>query len=165
MKSLRRSQRRCRISSSARLEILLNSTYILPIVGVEVKGIWDVLVVLRKLRKERKTTFYYTTFNMVEILEKVAKYKYNYDIIYTGLSVIQEEFKLTYSTVKGYLKALKLKQEGFKDLIDLLLYITSLTRNLLFVTRDNALVDFLESLGENLENILYEEEFLEKYSK
>jgi len=132
---------------------------------VEVKGIWDVLVVLRKLRKERKTTFYYTTFNMVEILEKVAKYKYNYDIIYTGLSVIQEEFKLTYSTVKGYLKALKLKQEGFKDLIDLLLYTTSLTRNLLFLTRDNALVDFLESLGENLENILYEEEFLEKYSK
>lgn len=102
---------------------------------------------------------------MVEILGKVAKYKYNYDIVYTGLSVIQEEFKLTYSTVKGYLKALKLKQEGFKDLIDLLLYTTSLTRNLLFLTRDNALVDFLESLGENLENILYEEEFLEKYSK
>ena len=102
---------------------------------------------------------------MVKILEKVAKYKYNYGIIYTGLSVIQEEFKLTYPTVKGYLKALKLKQEGFKDLIDLLLYTTSLTRNLLFLTRDNALVDFLESLGENLENILYEEEFLEKYSK
>lgn len=153
------------MSSSARLEILLDSTYILPIVGVEVKGIRDVLVVLRKLKKERKATFYYTTFNMVEILGKVAKYKYNYDIVYTGLSVIQEEFKLTYPTVKGYLKALKLKQEGFKDLIDLLLYTTSLTRNLLFLTRDNALVDFLESVGENLENILYEEEFLEKYSK
>jgi len=55
-----------------------------------------------------------------------------------------------------------LRGKGFKDIIDLLLYTTSLTRNLLFLTRDTALIDFLKDLGEETRNILYEEELVEK---
>jgi len=55
------------------------------------------------------------------------------------------------------LKALNLRK-GYRDLIDLL-YATSLTRNLLFLTRNNNLIEFLESIGEEKENS-YEENFL-----
>ncbi|MCD6095929.1 MAG: PIN domain nuclease [Thermoprotei archaeon] len=153
------------MSSSTELRILLDSTYILPILGVEVEGIDEVLVVLRRLRRKKRARFYYTEFNILEILGKIAKVRYNRDIVATGLSLIQEEFELVHPTVEGYIKALNLKRRGFKDLIDLLLYTTSLTRNLLFLTRDVVLIDFLKDVDEEIGNILYEEDFIRKYSQ
>ncbi len=55
------------------------------------------------------------------------------------------------------------KKGDFKDLIDLLLYTTSLTRNLMFLTRDLELINFLQGCGEILDNILYEDDFIRKY--
>ncbi|MHA1859827.1 MAG: PIN domain-containing protein [Candidatus Asgardarchaeia archaeon] len=153
------------MSSSAKLRILLDSTYILPIVGVEVEGIDKALTILGRLKRKKEVKFYYTHFSIFEILAKIAKVKYDRDVVFTGLSSIEEEFELTYPTVEGYIKALELKSKGFKDLIDLLLYTTSLTRNLSFLTRDTALIDFLKDLGEEIRNILYEEDFIEKYSR
>lgn len=152
------------MSSSADLRILLDSTYILPIVGVEVEGLDEILVVLKRLRRNKKASFYYTEFNILEILGKIARVEYDRDVVAAGLSLIEEEFKLTYPTVEGYIKALDLKRKGFRDLIDLLLYTTSLTRNLLLLTRDTALISFLENLSEDLGNIVYEEDFVKKYS-
>lgn len=83
------------MSSSAELRILLDSTYILPIVGVKVEGIESVLKVLRELRRRGEARFYYTQFNILEILGKIAKTNYDRDIVATGLSLIEEEFKQT----------------------------------------------------------------------
>ena len=153
------------MSSSEKLRILLDSTYILPIVGVEVEGIERTLMVLRKLRKERKAEFYYTPFNIIEILGKIAKLKhYNKEVVDTGLSLVEEEFKLVYPTVRGYIKALNLRKKGFRDMIDLLLYATALTCNLLLLTRDNTLINFLEKMGEKKGSILYEEKLIKRYS-
>ncbi len=152
------------MNSSAKLKILLDSTYILPIVGVEVEGTEKVLLLLKKLRRKKKAEFYYTQFNILEILGKITKTKYDPKIVAAGLSSIQEEFNLTHPTTEGYIKALNLRKRGFKDLIDLLLYTTSLTRNLLFLTRDDTLVNFLEKIGESTENILYEETFIKQNS-
>ena len=152
------------MSSSTELRILLDSTYILPIIGVEVEGINKALIVLRELGREKKASFYYTEFNILEILGKIAKVGYDYDVVAAGLSLIREEFKLAHPTVEGYMKALDLKRKGFKDLIDFLLYTTSLTRNLLFLTRDTALINFLKDLNEETGNIIYEEDFIEKYT-
>ncbi len=61
------------------------------------------------------------------------------------------------------MKALELRRKGYKDIIDLLLYTTSKTRKLSFLTRDRELVKFLKETGESMNNILYKEEFLDKY--
>ena len=95
------------MSSSTELRILLDSTYILPILGVEVEGIDEVLVVLRRLRRKKRARFYYTEFNILEILGKIAKVRYNRDIVATGLSLIQEEFELVHPTVEGYIKGFR----------------------------------------------------------
>lgn len=151
------------MSSSVKLKILLDSTYILPIVGVEVEGINKALTVLRELRRRKEAKFYYTQFNIIEILSKVAKTNYDHNIVVKGLSLIEEEFELAYPTVDGYIKALELKKKGFKDMIDLLLYVTSLTCNLQFLTRDKTLIDFLKNLNEETGNILHEDELIERY--
>lgn len=152
------------MNSSVKLKILLDSTYLLPIVGIEVEGVTEIFTVLKELKRRKLSEFYYTPFNIFEIIGKIAKLKYDHDIVVTGLSLIEEEFKLTYPKVEGYIKALDLRRRGFNDLIDLLLYATSLTRNLLFLTRDLNLISFLEKLGEETKNIVYEEDFLKKHS-
>ncbi len=149
--------------SLSKLKILLDSTYLLPILGVEVEGITEALITLGKLRELGVLEAYYTPFNIVEILGKISKVRYDRDVMREGLALIKEEFKLTHPTIEGYVKALELKSRGFKDLIDLLLYATSLTQNIKFLTRDNALIDFLRGQGEELGNILREEDFIKEY--
>jgi len=55
-------------------------------------------------------------------------------------------------------------RKGFRDIIDLLLYTTSLTNNILFLTRDIELIKFLEDNGEDTSTILPEEKFLNMYA-
>lgn len=152
------------MSSSAKLGILLDSTYILPVVGIEVEGTEKALEVLRRLKRNKAARFYYTLFNVLEIVGKLAKLEYDPLTVTIGLSLVEEEFTITHPTINGYLKAIELKKKGFKDVIDLLLYATALTRGLLFLTRDTILMDFLENSGEKTENILLEKDFIQKYS-
>ena len=42
------------MSSSNKLKVLLDTTYLLPIVGIDVEGVKEVLVLLGKLRNEDK---------------------------------------------------------------------------------------------------------------
>ncbi len=152
------------MNSSDKLRLLLDSTYLLPIVGVEVEGIDKALLTLRKLRRRGVLEVYYTPFNIIEILGKISKLEYVQSTVSMGLRIIQDEFNLVYPTIEGYIKALNLKSKGFKDLIDLLLYTTSLTRNLFFLTRDNKLIDFLKNQRESVDTIIYESDFIEKFS-
>jgi len=151
------------MSSSNRLKLLLDSTYLLPILGVEIEGVDRVLVILKKLREQVKAEYYYTPFSLLEILGKLSKMSYDRERVARGLVSIEESFRVVYPTTDGYLKALELKAKGFKDLIDLLLYTTALTRKLLFLSRDKQLIAFLEEHKEDTNCIVYEEEFLERY--
>ena len=53
----------------------------------------------------------------------------------------------------------------FRDLIDLLLYTSSRSRGLMFLTRDKVLIEFLRGIGEPIDNILYEEDFVNTYKR
>lgn len=161
---MRRSLRSCRESSSNRLKLLLDSTYLLPILGVEVEGAGKVLGIPKKLREQGKAEYYYTPFSLLEILGKLSKISYDKERVARGLVSIEESFRIACPTADGYLKALELKAKGFKDLIDLLLYTTALTRKLLLISRDSQLIVFLEEHDEDTSCIVYEEEFLKRYS-
>ncbi len=149
--------------SSSVIRILLDSSYLLPILGVDVEGVDKALKVLERLRSEGKARFYYTEFNLLEIIGKISRTDYDRGRVAVGLRSIEEEFGLIHPTVEGYLKALDLRKSGFKDLIDLLLYATSLTRDLVFLTRDDHLIRFLEERGEEVGRILHERSLIEKY--
>ena len=144
--------------SGKRLRILLDSTYLLPILGVDVDDIRDVIVDLKKLYDEGKAVYYYSPYSLLEILGKISKSAYNEHRLKLGLTAIEEKFTKILPTIYGYIKALKLKTKGFRDLIDLLLYTTAKTNSVLFLTRDKELVDFLLEHGEDTSIILLEEQ-------
>ena len=148
------------MNSSNRLKVLLDTTYLLPIVGVDVEGVEEVLVLLRKFHREGKVEYYYTPFNLLEILGKLGRIKYDEERVALGLVSIGETFKLIHPTIEGYLKALKLRSKGYKDLIDLLLYTTSTSQKLLFLTRDYELLEFLKKQDEKIDHIVLEEDFI-----
>ncbi|ABM81172.1 PIN domain-containing protein [Hyperthermus butylicus] len=149
-------------SSGERIRILLDTTYLLPIVGIDVEGVEEALRVLERLYRLGRAEIYYTPFNILEIVGKLSKTSYDRKRVRLGLASIRETFRVTHPTVTGYLRALELRRKGFKDLIDLLLYETSRTRRLGFLTRDLSLIRFLEEVGEDTANIIYEEDFIRK---
>ena len=71
-----------------KLKLLLDSTYLLPIIGIEVEDIEETLLTL---------------------ISKLSRIRYDYDRVAAGLHAIEEGFKLTCQTVEGCLKALELK--------------------------------------------------------
>jgi len=151
------------MKSSRKLKLLLDSTYLLPIVGVEVEGIEEALILLKRLRDEEKAEYYYTPFNLFEIIGKLSRLNYDVNRVTIGLTAIEEEFKLIQPTRQAYLKALTLRAKGYRDLIDLLLYATSQTSDIIFLTRDYTLIKFLKENHEDISKILDEKKFLEKY--
>ena len=151
------------MKSSRKLKLLLDSTYLLPIVGVEVEGIEEALIFLKRLRDEEKAEYYYTPFNLFEIIGKLSRLNYDVNRVTIGLTAIEEEFKLIQPTRQAYLKALTLRAKGYRDLIDLLLYTTSQTSDIIFLTRDYTLIKFLKENHEDISKILDEKKFLEKY--
>jgi hypothetical protein len=146
-------------------KVLLDSTYLLPIFGVAVKGIERVLEVLESLHRSRAIKIYYTCFNILEIISKISKMQYSVRMVEMGINSIMESFQQAYPKPQSYMKALRLKSMGFNDLIDLLLYTTSVDNSLKMLTRDKDLLEFLRKSGEGEAEttIVMEEEFLRNY--
>jgi len=146
-------------------KILLDSTYLLPILGVAVKDVERVLEVLEGLYRSGAVKIYYTCFNILEAIGKISKTQYNMRIVEMGINSIMESFQQAYPKPQSYMKALRLRSMGFNDLIDLLLYTTSVDNNLKMLTRDKGLLEFLRKSGETEAEatIVMEEEFLRKY--
>ena len=146
-------------------KVLLDSTYLLPIFGVAVKGIERVLEVLESLHRSRAIKIYYTCFNILEIISKISKMQYSVRMVEMGINSVMESFQQAYPKPQSYMKALRLKSMGFNDLIDLLLYTTSVDNSLKMLTRDKDLLEFLRKSGEGEAEttIVMEEEFLRNY--
>ena len=140
------------------LKILIDTTYILPALGVEIDIDNAVFEKLRELLKVGKIECYYTPFNVLESLWKISKTTYDGKTLLTGLESVEKWFKLIVPEAKDYVDALSLKSENFKDLIDLILYVTARNRNLKFLTRDKKLAEYLESIGEDLQVLINENE-------
>ncbi len=149
--------------SLEKIKILLDSTYLLPILGVEVVDVRSVLIVLKKLYDKDIAIYYYTPLNIFEALGVISKTNYDYSIVAKGLKAITENFIEITPSPEEYLYALELKKKGFKDLIDLILYSVSLKRNIFFLTRDETLIDFIKRNNGELRYILFEKDFFNKY--
>ena len=149
-------------SRAERLRLLLDTTYLLPIVGVD--GVEPVLEALARLYNGGLLEAYYTPFNLLELVGKVSKLRYDPEVVEKGLTLIHEKLAALEPGVEAYMLALRLRARGFPDLIDLLLYATAATRNVKLLTRDDKLLRFLEEAGEDTSCVIHEKVFLEEYA-
>ena len=72
------------------LRILLDTTYLLPILGVEVPGVDGVLRTLKELYTQGKVALFYSPFSFLEAIGKIARIPHDVNRVRDGLSAIIE---------------------------------------------------------------------------
>lgn len=137
------------MSSTAR--ILLDSTFLLPTLGIEVEEISDDdLKALASLRDRAEFCCLYQS--LVEIMGKVARvYRREARIretVEVGLRSLLESgtYRWISPTVEALVMAVELRNKGHRDLIDNMLYAATLEEGMYFLTIDGSFIRFL---GEN----------------
>jgi predicted nucleic acid-binding protein len=130
--------------------VLLDTSFILPILGVEVEGAAPVLKRLYTLSRRGEVELYYSDFSILEALWKIAKTNFDIKRVEMGLRSIELGLRKAHADRHVFLKALELRRRGHRDVVDLLLYATAARNHLLFLTMDRDLVNFLEKAGEDV---------------
>ena len=113
--------------------------------------------------------FYCLSVVWIEVIGKVCREARRSgvevsDVVNTAIrslleSGVYEWIDPTPDTIK---LAFKLRLAGHRDVIDSLLYATSITRSMIFLTMDEALRDFLVKHGFGVENLMNHEQLLRK---
>ena len=125
---------------------------------MDVEGVESVLRVLERGYRLGRFELYYTPFNLLEIIGKIARLDYDAERVRLGLRALEEAFRIVVPRMEAYIIALELRRRGFRDLIDLTLYATAKTEELMFLTRDKPLMRFLEEVGADTSVILPDEQ-------
>lgn len=148
-------------------KILLDSTYLLPVFGIQVEGLTTQdIAKLREATITGKIQPHALTTCWIEILGKVAREAQRHK---TDITEIAEKAikSLTQTEVIKWINpgpealklALKLRLLGHKDMIDNLLYATATTQNMTLLTMDTELVHFLKKHNLPTHNIKKHTEF------
>ncbi|MCD6458069.1 MAG: hypothetical protein J7K82_04390, partial [Thermoproteales archaeon] len=148
--------------SSTALKVLLDSTYLLPSFGIEVEGLQNEHIVqLREAVIKDKIRFYCLTVVWVEVIGKVfresQRLKLDIEEILdvTIKSLLESEFyEWIQPTSEAVKLAFKLRKLGHRDNIDNLLYATSITNNMIFLTMDENFKNFLLKEGYKVNNLM-----------
>jgi PIN domain nuclease of toxin-antitoxin system len=132
------------------VDVLLDTTFILPTVGIAVKEISEEdLLSLKQLSK--KTRLHCSHISFVELLGKIAKDRSRLDKSTVNLGIRSLIESGTYRWVnpssEALQKAFELRFAGHKDNIDNILYSTALDSRMLFLSLDEELKDFLHENG------------------
>ena len=134
------------------VDILLDSTFVLPTFGVEVEDIDD--DDLKTLKDSSKKVGLYCSYvSFVEILGKLARNstEANFEAIDLAIRSLLESG--TYGWVNPSSKAIalafELRTKGHRDNIDNILYSTALDAGMRFLSMDEELKDFLSRKGYN----------------
>ncbi len=148
--------------SSMVLNLLLDSTYLLPSFGIKVEGLSDEQILrLRVAKIKGKVKFYCLPLVWVEIISKVHREARRRRVDVENIIAVATKSLLDsgfYEWITPGSKAIelafKLRVLGHRDNIDNLLYATSLEKNMVFLTMDKEFREFLSNHGYKTENLM-----------
>jgi len=131
-------------------DVLLDTSFLLPTLGVEVKEVTSLdLELIRAVSKRAKVYCSYVSF--VEILGLVGKESGKADVetVSAGMSSLLGSglYEWTNPSPEAMRLALELRTKGHKDNIDNILYATAADSNMLFLSLDRELRRFLARNG------------------
>jgi PIN domain nuclease of toxin-antitoxin system len=137
-------------SKKGTLKVLLDTSFILPSLGIDIDK--EILKTIKKLA-EVKAEIYYSRFSILESLwiatKLMASVPFDVRRFDVGLrSVIESgRYKKVEENSRIFSDALKLYMLGHKDMIDNILYTSSLHLNLKLLTVDDELKKFVQGRG------------------
>ncbi len=152
------------------LKVLLDSTYLLPSFGIEVEGLSDGhMRALREAWSRGLVRFYCLSVVWVEVIGKVCREALRSgvevgDVVDGAVRSLLESgvYEWISPTPDAIKQAFRLRLAGHKDIIDNLLYATSITEGMAFLTMDGALKAFLAGHGFSVENLMDHGQLLRK---
>ncbi|MHC1600799.1 MAG: PIN domain-containing protein [Candidatus Nezhaarchaeales archaeon] len=152
------------------MKILLDTTYLLPTFGIEVKGLTsEDILKLRRLVVNGNIELYCSSVIWPELLGKVfreinkQKKSENFDITMAIRALFNPKF---YKWIKPGRRSIELaynlRRLGHPDMIDNILYALSVTRKMIFLSMDLDFKNFLIKRGFSVSSFLTHNELFEK---
>jgi len=138
------------MSRTDTLKVLLDTTFLLPTLGVDVGE--EVKTALKVLN-ERRAEIYFSRFSILESLWVSAKLlregRFEPERFYEGLkSIIRGgRYREVKESLEIFIQALEIYTLGHRDMIDNILYSTSKILNIRLLTTDEELKEFIKSKG------------------
>ena len=155
---------------STPLKVLLDSTYLLPSFGIEVRGLSKAHIAhLRDAGVNGSVRFHCLSAVWIEVIGKICRDKERLGIRVDNAvdraikSLLNSGFyEWITPESQTVTLAFQLRMRGHKDNIDNLLYAASVTNNMLFLTMDEDLKEFLSKEGFETETLIDHESLLKK---
>ncbi|MGQ4914737.1 MAG: PIN domain-containing protein [Candidatus Asgardarchaeia archaeon] len=126
--------------------ILLDTTFLLPTLGISVKNSDEVY------KKLKNYVVYISRYSILEALWVLNSFKkrgyYSEKTVREGLDslLLNNRFMKIDETPEALILSMKLYDLGHRDLIDNLLYSIAYTSDLLFLTVDDKFMKFIEKI-------------------
>ncbi|MCD6408948.1 MAG: PIN domain-containing protein [Candidatus Verstraetearchaeota archaeon] len=135
----------------AKLRVLLDSSYILPSLGVMVRGLSEGdLLRLEELRSRGVVEFYYSDIVWIELVPKVVR-EYSKRgrplddrLLEESAEALRETTKVVELGSKAVCEAFRLRSMGHVDMIDNLLYGIASENGFYFLSMDTSFKEFLK---------------------
>lgn len=133
------------------MKVLLDTSLLLPTLGVEVERAEKIL------EKLRGHELYYSDFSILECLWVVISFrrkgKFDRESFETGIRSIIECYGKAEINAEIVIRAFEIYEMGHKDIIDCILYSIALSNNMRFASLDSELEGFVKN--NNLENVFF----------
>ncbi len=136
-------------------EILVDTSFLLPALGIDVEEI-----VYQAIKKFKKYNVYYLDVSLLEamwiILKKVSYEDKN--TVRIGIESIRNTYRKLEVTAEHLIMAWEIYENAHKDFIDNILYSVSHIENKPFLTIDKKLKKNLKNAGYSVKNIIFPSE-------
>jgi len=122
-------------------EIIIDTTFLLPAIGIEVEE--EAMNIIPYLRLFK---VHYLEVSILEAMWKVLRLipRDKLRRIEEGLIAIRDTYIAIQPPPKAYIKAYEIYRKGHRDLIDALIYSTANEMNIPLLTIDREFIEFLE---------------------
>lgn len=134
-----------------KLELLVDTTFLLPALGFEVEEeAMEVIPLFRKVK------IYYLEVGILEAMWKVFKLASPHMVnrVKLGIEAIRNTYHLINPSAEAYVEATSIYREGHHDYIDALYYTSAKTEGVRFLTIDYEFRDFLKEHGYQIKDIV-----------
>jgi len=134
-----------------RKRILVDTTFLLPALGIEVEE--EALEVISMFRN---FDVYYLEIALLEALWKILKIvnRKKFDRVKLGLEAIRNTYRVVIPPPDAFIDAIRIYDLGHRDIIDNLHYTTAKSLNIPWLTIDYRFIEFLESKGFETDGVI-----------
>jgi len=142
---------RSRKSISASIDVLIDTSFLLPALGMDVDD-----EVLEAIKLFRQAKIYYLELGLTEAIWRAIKLvpKDKVDRVELGVRSIRESYSLLTPPPQAFTEAMKIYWLGHRDFIDAIHYAAARSSGTYFLTVDRTFIDFLNREGYPVEGIV-----------